>query len=349
MKEARYTLTSHCIESGRLVLTPSLGALLGDSERVPAVGPNGEELELTVDRAAGEVRGLAPLFLSGEFAPNDQIRFVREGDRIAIEPVGKRVRRRPSLPKSKPQAKKPSAPAVTPYPKEVLYPQAGKRPAFVEALSALGLEAFPEGRFWRFRARMGRKGFSLVAAREGQASVEELVAARAERDADFALWIVAEERPKPIPGLVVAGEGALRLLAELHQSFPLGAMELLRLFSGGRIGLDEVERQRREVAGLLGERAQFSAVLLALAPFRKDQVFLLEDLLPEVGETVSADGVRRALEVLAGPPFFALEALGPGEYRLRETVAALLEGLAAYATQLKRRLPASVPAAGGRG
>jgi len=351
MKEARYTLTSHCIESGRLVLTPSLQALFGDAERMPAVGPNGEDLELRVDPAARELLGLEPLLTSGDFSPNDQLRFVREGDRISIEPVGKRVHRRPQLPKAKPAQKPTAVPraTVTPYPKEVLYPQSGKRPAFVEALSALGLEAFPEGRFWRFRARMGRKGFSLVAAREGQGSLEELIAAKAERDADFALWIVAEERPKKVSGVVVAGEGALRMLAELHQSFPLGAMELLRLFSGGRIGLDEVERQKREVAGLLGERAQFSAVLLALALFRKDQVFLLEDLLPEVGENVSADGVRRTLEILAGPPFFALEMLAPGEYRLREPVEALLDGLAAYATQLKRRLPASVPAASGRG
>ena len=350
MKEARYTLTSHCIESGRLRLTPSLRALLGGAERVAAVGPGGEELELSIDPETGELVGLAPLFLAGEFAPNDQIRFVREGDRIAIEPVGKRIRRRPELPKRETKRETPPPRAtVTPYPKEVLYPEAGKRPAFVEALSALGLEAFPEGRLWRFRARMGRKGFSLVAAREGQGSPEELIAARAERGADFALWVVLEERPRPRSGLVVASEPALKLLAELHQSFPLGPIELMRLFSGGRVGLDEVERQKREVASLLGERAQFSAVLIALAGFRKDQVFLLEDLLPEVGEATTPDGVRRVLEILAGPPFFAVEALNPGEYRLRETVEALLDGLAAYAAQLKRRLPAPVMRAAGRG
>jgi len=336
MKEARYTLTSHCIESGSLKLTPSLRSVLGDADRVRAVGPGGLELELVPDPEQGVVRGLGPLFATGEFAANDLLRFVREGDRVTIEPVGKRVRR------ASPPAQKPRKAAVTPYPKEVLYPGEARRPAFIEALTALGLEAFPEGKHWRLRARMGRKGFALVAGRAGKVAPEELVAARLERGADYALLVVDEARPTPRPGLVVASEEALFALRDLHRSFPLGGLELMRLFAGGRIGLDEVEAQRREVAGLLGERAQFSAVLLALAGFRKDQVFLLEDLLPEVGDGVRPEAVRRALEVLAGPPFFALEALAPGEYRLREGVPELLESLAAYAQQLKRRL--SVPA-----
>ncbi len=339
MKEAKYTLTSHCIESGTLRLTPSLRAVLGDGDRVPAVGPGGVELELRPDPERQLVWGLEPLFSTGEFAPNDLLRFVREEDRVVIEPVGKRIRRRPEG--SRPAAP-PRRPPVTPYPREVLYPDQARRPAFVEALAALGLEAFPEGKIWRFRARMGRKGFSLVAGEAEKVRPEELIAARVERAADYAMLVVSDPRPSPKPGLVVAGEEALFALRELHQSFPLGALELMRLFAAGRLGLDEVEAQRRAVAGLLGERAQFSAVLLALAHFRRDQVFLLEDLLPELGDAVSPEGVRRALEALSGPPFFALEPLGPGEYRLREAVPDLLERLAAYATQLKRRLSVSV-------
>jgi len=351
MKEALYHLTSKCIETGTIRLTPSLHALFGDREKVVVVGPDGSTYELSIYPDTREVTGLRPFFSSGEYKANDILRFVREGDRFSVEPMGKRIRPRPNLPKAEPKAKpkEPSRATVTPYPKEVLYPQSGKRPSFVDALSTLGLEAFPEGKFWRFRARMGRKGYSLLASREGQVPLDELIAARAERGADFALWIVADERPKTIPGVVVAGERALRMLAELHQSFPLGAMDLYRLFAGGRIGLDEVEKQKREVAEILGERAQFSAVLLALAPFRKDQVFLLEDLLPEVGETVSADGLGRILEALAGPPFFAVERLDRGEYRMRDTVESILEGLAAYAAQLKRRLPVAVPRGGARG
>ncbi len=342
MKEARYTLTSHCIESGSLKLTPSLRSVLGDADRVLAVGPGGLELELVPDPEHGVVRGLGPLFATGEFAANDLLRFVREGDRVTIEPVGKRVRRAPTPAREPARKPAPRKAAVTPYPKEVLYPGEARRPAFIEALTALGLEAFPEAKHWRLRARMGRKGFALVAGRAGKVAPEELVAARVERGADYALLVVDEARPTPRPGLVVASEEALFALRDLHRSFPLGGLELMRLFAGGRIGLDEVEAQRREVAGLLGERAQFSAVLLALAGFRKDQVFLLEDLIPEVGEGVSPEAVRRALEALAGPPFFALEALAPGEYRLRESVPDLLDALAAYASQLKRRL--SVPA-----
>ncbi len=342
MKEARYTLTSHCIESGSLKLTPSLRAVLGDAERVRAVGPGGLELELIPDPEQGVVRGFGPLFATGEFAANDLLRFVREGEVVTIEPVGKRVRRPAPAPKKPEPKPAPQKATVTPYPKEVLYPGDARRPAFVEALTALGLEAFPEGKFWRLRARMGRKGFSLVAGKAGKVAPEALVAARVERGADYAMLVVDEPKPTPRPGLVVASEEALFALRELHKSFPLGGLELMRLFAGGRIGLEEVEAQRREVAGLLGERAQFSAVLLALAGFRKDQVFLLEDLLPELGEGVSPEAVRRVLEVLSGPPFFALDALGPGEYRLRERVPELLESLAAYAQQLKRRL--SVPA-----
>lgn len=343
MKEARYTLTTHCIESGTLKLTPSLRAVLGDAERVPAVGPGGIELELIPDRELGVVRGLAPLFATGDFAANDLLRFFREGDRVTIELVGRRLRRTsepPRPPEPKPKAKR--KPAVTPYPAEVLYPSEAQKPAFVEALTALGLEAFPEGRHWRLRARMGRKVLTLVAGRAGTIGAEELVAARAERGADFALWVVDEARPTPRPGLVVASEEALFALRDLHRSFPLGGLDLARLLAAGRIGLDEVEAQRQAVAGLLGERAQFSAVVLALAAFRKDQVFLIEDVLPEVGEAVSPDGVQRVLEALAGPPFFVLERLAPGEYRLRESVPDFLDALAAYAQQLKRRLSVRV-------
>jgi hypothetical protein len=92
------------------------------------------------------------------------------------------------------------------------------------------------------------------------------------------------------------------------------------------------------VAQILGERAQFSTVLAGVAGFKKDQVFLLEDLLAELGEGVSGEVAVRMLEVLAGPPFFAVVPLAPGEYRLREEVDAVLDTLAAYAEQLKRRL-----------
>jgi len=347
MKEVLYHLTTECIRTGNILLTPGLKKLFGDARQVVVYGPRGGTCELTIVPEERRVEGLSPLFATDVYEANDVIRFVREGDRISVEPVGRRVRRRTDLPKVEVKKSEPPRKTadVTPYPKEMLYPETGKRPLFVEALSALGLDPIPQGKYWRFRARMGRKGFTLVAAREGQTTQDELKAAKAQHDAQYALWIAADERPKPVPGLVVAGEGALRRLADLHRSFPIGAMELMRLFNGGRVGLDEVERLTREVASLLGERAQFSAVLLGLSNFRKDQVFLLEDLEQELGEQLSKDQIYRILEVLAGPPFFAVEKTGDKEYRLRDSVEQILDALAAYATQLKRRLPTAVAAA----
>ena len=340
MKEALYTLTTNCIESGRLRLTASLRNLFADVEEVKAKAPGGLELYLRPNFEEGVLEGLGPFLQSGEVAANDQLRFVLEGDEVSVEVVGRRPRARSrvvSPPVEKP--KKEEKPKVTPYPKEVMYPSEAKRPGYVESLVALGLEAFPEGRLWRLRARLGRKGFSAVLAKAGAVTPDDLRRAKAEKGVDYAVLVVDAERPSPEPGLVVASEAALRDLAELNKSFPLGAFEILKLFDGGRIGRDEVEAQRRQVAGLLGERAQFSAVLLALARFRPDQVFYLEDVVEELSGGASPEVVGRVLEILAGPPFFAVEPLDRGEYRLREDVESLLSGLMAYAEQLRRRLP----------
>ncbi len=340
MQEAKYTLTSYCLESGILRLTPSLRQVFGEAREATVLTPDGTPYPVEIDPDRGELRGLGAWLKAQELAPNDRLRFVREGDRVSLDWLGRRLKPK----KAKPRLVSPAPPAkakprrVTPYPEQVLYPESGGRPGFVEVLAALGLEAFPEGKYWLFRSRMGRRGYALVMAVRGSLDSEGLLEAKAKHAARFAAWLVPEAEPEAKGAIAVVSEPALTALRELHQSFPLGAQEFERFLAKGRLGMKEVEGLRREVAHILGERAQFSTVLAAIAGFKKDQVFLLEDLLAELGEGVSGDVAARMLEVLSGPPFFAVATLAPGEYRLREEVEAVLDTLAAYAEQLKRRL-----------
>ncbi len=339
MQEAKYTLTSYCLESGTLRLTPSLRQVFGEDREATVVAPDGTPYPVEIDPERGELRGLGAWLRAQDLAPNDRLRFVREGDRVSLDWLGRRLKPRKAPAPSDPAPKPSPAPRrVTPYPKEVIYPSTGGRPGFVEALAALGLEAFPEGKYWLLRSRMGRRGYALVLAPKGALSAEALLEAKAKHAARYAAWLVPEAEPEAKGAIAAVAEPALLALKELHQSFPLGAQELERFLARGRLGMREVEELRREVAGVLGERAQFSTVLSAIAGFRKDQVFLLEDLLAELGEGISGDVAVRMLEVLAGPPFFAVARLAPGEYRLREEVPEVLDTLAAYAAQLKRRL-----------
>ncbi len=351
MNEARYTVTSACIGSGSLRLTPSLRRVFGEASQVRVLGPDGETYDLRVDREAGMVTGAHALFEALELAPNQQLRLVREGEVVSVEVVGRRVRSRPA---SEQRAKvlsgavskrqeKPAPPSkrveVTPYPRQVLYPQQAAPPPYIQALKTIGLEASAKGSFWHLRSRMGRKAYTVVACREGELDPKQLLEAQRQQQATYALLVTASRSAEAIPHLAVASEEALHRLAELHRAFPLGPLELERLLAKGRITLDDLEALEREVEALLGERAAFSATLLGLSSFRKGQVFLLEDLVAEVGDALPGDVASRMLEVLSGPPFFALRAIAPGEFQMQVGVDELLMGLAAYAERLKVRLP----------
>ncbi len=333
MKEAIYTLTSSCLDTGVLRLTYSLRRVLEGLEAPAAVTPTGERLVLEVDWEAGEVRGLGGWLAAEGFAPNDQLRFVREGETLSLAPLTRRVRAtKGPLPReeSAPQKAKP-APARRTFtpPKET--------PEFVQQLAQLGFEPAYLGGPWLFTARLGRKAFSLVAG-DGKVGPEALAEARAAQGADAALLLAPEGTAAPA-GVAVMAPESLSALLSLHRVFPLGPLELRRLLAKGRVTRADIDALGREVEGLLGERAAFSAVLSTLARFRPQQVFLLEDLLLELGEAIPGDVTARVLEVLAGPPFFALARLGRGEYQLRQPVTEVLDQLAAYAERLKARLP----------
>ena len=175
-------------------------------------------------------------------------------------------------------------------------------------------------------------------AADARVGPEALARAREAQGTPAALLLAPENTPVP-PGVAVMAPESLEALIALHRVFPLGPLELRRLIAKGRVTRADVDALGREIEELLGERAAFSAVLSALARFRPQQVFLLEDLLLELGEAIPGDVAARVLEVLSGPPFFALVRLGRGEYQLRQPVAEVLDQLAAYAERLKARLP----------
>jgi len=350
MRFVDYYVTAECLRRGVLQFNPrQAAAVFSGGDRVRAVAPGGEELELELDRATLQVKGLAPLLRGGELEPNDVLRFVPEGDRVTIE-VKKRSRRARPLPEAaKPKPKERPAPAPEVRPAPPPPPPVGERPRFVAGIEALGFEAVPDGRLWRFKARLNRQVYTLLAAPEGTLSPRELAEARDRRGADYAFFVTHKDPPPRLVEVGVVSEPALAELAELHRTFPVGALELVRLLAGGRVGRAELEGLRAEIASLLGERAKFSAALLTLARFGRDQLFILDELVSDLGEGLDLDALRKALEVLAGPPFFAVEELPSGEYRLRVSVEELLSSLAAYAEQLKRRLLVSAPAVPGRG
>jgi len=206
----------------------------------------------------------------------------------------------------------------------------------VEWMGRFGFDPERRGGVWVFWARMRRHGYSLALAREDEGRLEEL-RSLARGQVTYAGVITADE-DAVYPDLVVVTESALRALLGIAEGFPLSPGDLEPYLARGRLGVAEVTRIKEEVASMLGERAQFTAVLMALSGFKRGQVFLIEDLVPRV-EGQGVDVVARMLEVLAGPPFFAVDGLGRGEYRLRAEVPQLLDGLAAYAERLRARLP----------
>ncbi len=130
--------------------------------------------------------------------------------------------------------------------------------------------------------------------------------------------------------------GVDRVVA-LSADLPIGPFDLEPHFE--RDGLFEygLERFERSVARRVQERGTFSTVLERLAALKAPSVFVLDDVVG--GGDVPRDQALRVLERLGEAPLHLVTRVDSGEFCLRYRVHDALDGLAAYATSLRARLP----------
>jgi len=368
---ARYVVTTTCLESGTISLTRSLREMFSGKERVQCVDEDGETLECNVNWVSSVLEGLAPYFEKRRLQVNDVIWLTYEDEKVSLEAAAARkVRPRPmqqpvqqpappqqveeKVPVSQRQNVPDSSDAGNPAPpKRVRVTghserRVATRPGFVQALEKLELKHQPAENYYIFRAYLGRREYTLVLGRYGDAEPADMLELHRTGKADYAALLVPEAQraraQEEVGGLrvVLITPEALERLVALKKLFPVGPVELERLLKSGRVDLQTVAELAEEVRRWVGERAAFSAVLLALVEYNRQQVFFTEDVLANLGEgSWEPEQVRTVLEALTGPPFLLLEKTGPGEYLLREPVADNLAHLAEYALSLRNRIVAN--------
>lgn len=368
----RYVLTSTCIFTGCLNLTQSLRGMLEDRERATFVDEDGECWEGFVNTSHGYVEGFHPYLQKRSLQPNDIIWLtLQEDGSVALEAAVARPPQQVSkhrLPrveaekaiveeeqvpvKARMQSSESRSVRITPYPRAVMYPQEGAdppMPAYVRELAQLGFSSSHDGAFHVFRAHLGRRSLGVVMGRYGDTEASALAQQRESNELPFAAWVVSESEREAARSemlrhrlAMVTPEG-LTALSRLSRMFPVGAIDVERLLKGGKLDLAAVDTLGKEVASWVGERAEFSTVLIALSEIHPQQVFLLEDLAENLVEAgIGREVLVRILDVLSGPPFLLLRKLSPGEYTLRESVDESLKKIVTYAEALRDRL--SVPA-----
>lgn len=360
--KAKYVLTSRCLHRGVLTLTYSLRQHLAGLERVRFVDEEGEGYEVRVDWAEGVVEGLGPYFAKKRLQPNETLLLSFQGEVVRIEalswgrshrsypprehqaPLGQlrsdpqEARTEPELP-SKSAAFPPEGSKkvvrVTPYPREVLFPQgAAAPPAVTEELVRLGFVLLEGGPPWVYQAHLGRRTLLLALLRHG----EEGDLTPWKRRGALVATLVPESVKEEVSGPVLTPEGLGRLL-KLRAHFPISALDLEGLLKEGRLDLEGVEALEDRLALELAGRGTFASLLLLLSRHRMGEVFLLSDLEAEaIEEGLLPELVRQGVETLEKPPFALLKRLSPGEFLLKQEVETALEELSEFARALKDRI-----------
>jgi len=371
---ARYVVTSSCLESGTISLTRSLREMLSGKEQIQCVDEDGEVMDCTVNWVSGVLDGLAPYFQKRRLQVNDVIWLTHEDNRISLEAAAARKVRPRAVQQPQevqaPQAVKERVAVASEGTTAMSAETAGSTPApslskrvrvtgrserraparsgHVVALENLELKHQPGDGFDIFRAYLGRREYSMALGRYGEVQPADMLELRRTGKVDYAALLVPEakreEAARELSHLRVAliTPEALEKLVALKRVFPVGPVELERLLKGGTIDLRTVAELADEMRRWVGERAVFSAVLLALVEYNRQQVFYTEDVLANLGDgNWDQEQVRSVLEALCGPPFLLLEKTGSGEYLLREPVADNLAHLAEYALSLRRRIVAN--------
>ncbi|MBF6593146.1 MAG: hypothetical protein IVW51_01705 [Thermaceae bacterium] len=365
----RYVLTSNCLTSGTMNLTLTLRNYLQGRDNVTFRDEDGDSYETQVNWARGRIEGLGAYYDKRRLSANEIIALHFEGEEIGLEaltPTAKPAKPRRGPPQPEPAHPEPAKVEkvekpqkrvkVTPYPREVLFPQipqSSEAPAFAADLEVLGLSRESAGLPWTFRAALGRRAFTLALARFGEMEAKELLAFRqsgrvqyaaivaGESSRSEALSEIASVRPSGLGqvGLAYVSPEALGRLVKLQGAFPIGALDIEKLLREGRLDLESIASLESEISGVLGERGAFSAVLTLLCELSSQQIFLLADLMPTAREmNLEADHLQGVLETLSSPPFLLLKRLSPGEFLMRQTVSRALSDWTEYARVMERRL-----------
>ncbi|WP_243089846.1 hypothetical protein [Thermus neutrinimicus] len=360
---ARYVLTSTCIQTGTMALTVSLRQHLLGKERARFVDEDGEVYEVEVDWKQGVVRGLLPYYHKRRLAVNETILLHFRGEEVELkaaprggprlgqaEPkeVGpaERWEAKPLPSQKDPEEAGDPRPEkkrvrVTPYPKEVLFPNEPLRalnpPGVTEDLRRLGF-LLEEGPPWVYKASLGRRQVRLVLLRPGEGDPGLLKAYR--QQGAYVAILAPESQKEGVPeGVGYLSPEAVSRLVRLKARFPLSPLDLEDLLREGLVDLEAVESLEDRLVAELSERGAFAAFLLLLSRKPMGEVFLLADLEAEaLEEGLVPEVVRQGVEVLSQPPFLVLKRLSPGEFLLRQGVEEALADLEAFAQGLRSRL-----------
>lgn len=357
---ARYVLTSTCIQRGTMTLTVSLRQHLQGKDRVRFVDEDGEVYEVEVDWKQGVVRGLLAYYQKRRLTVNEAILLHFRGEEVELKATPRGLPRlgqaesrgpegreaRPATPGKDPKEAGDPKPEkrrvrVTPYPKEVLFPNEPQRawepPGVTEDLRRLGflLEGGPP---WVYKAPLGRRQVLLVLLRPGEGEPSLLKSYR--QQGAYLAILAPESQKEGVPeGVGYLSPEAVSRLVRLKARFPLSPLDLEDLLREGFVDLEAVESLEGRLVAELSERGAFAAFLLLLSRKSLGEVFLLADLEAEaLEEGLRPEVVRQGVEVLSQPPFLLLKRLSPGEFLLRQGVEEALSDLEAFAQGLRGRL-----------
>ena len=255
-----------------------------------------------------------------------------------------------------------AAPAarVTPSPRAGLFPEGA-------ALNSATLPPGDPAKTKKARESFARLGYRVEGLAHGQLMLHADLGRRQERvlvhvlpDGQRLDWaaLLARRREAGAQQLAVVGDhrdlhrlvspaelakatlwswAGLERVVALSSDLPIGPFDLEPHFE--RDGLFEygLERFERAVARRVQERGTFSTVLERLATLKAPSVFVLDDVVG--GGEVPRDQALRVLERLGEAPLHLVSRVDSGEFCLRYRVHDALDGLAAYATSLRARLP----------
>jgi hypothetical protein len=343
-------------------LTAALRAQLQNQEGVRFRDEDGEVHQATINWPKNRIEGLGGYYSKRRLNVNDAIQLYFEDGEVGLEALSAK----PSKPRPSVQPIEPDpAPAIEappqkrvkvgPYPREVLYPHVtpvtAEPPGFAADLEGLGFQRESGGPPWIFKAALGRRAFTLGLARLGELEPKEMLALRRSGAVQYAGIVAGEsargEALKEIAALRGLGDQtliylspeALQKLTRLRGVFPMGPLDVERFLREGNLELSALAGLEGEIAAMLGERANFSAVLVALSEFAPQRIFLLADLMPSTRELgLEPDAVQQILDVLSGPPFLLLKRLSPGEFLMRTRVEEALKDWSEYAALVNNRL-----------
>lgn len=328
-----------------MALTPSVERVLRGAPPVLLVG--GQRHAVVVDREAGLVRGLGPVYEALRVGANDALVLTPTAEGLLVEaaprPARPKARREEAAAPPPREAGPEKPPTPEPHP---------RRRKVVRLLPGGGEEMVEEGgegpkpptssRLAQALEALGRLGFVPVHREEALAVLVS----------EAGPLILYAEPPSPPPRSAVyahLGEGAgPRIAPEALEALgeaPVRPHQLLeRLAQGLPLRREDVLAMSRSLEAVLAAKAPLTALLLHLSKRRPGDRIGLEEA------EEAAPGASALLPLLQAPPFLLLKRRGAG-YELLRSPREALRDLLEYARALLALLgerPAAEAARGGR-